>query len=314
MKSYVRIGLLAIAIAAAQAGSAFAQNAHQKIIVVTHGQADDSFWSVVKNGVTQAGKDYGVAVQYEAPQTFDMVLMGQLIDAAVTQQPDGIVVSDPDPSALGPAIKRAVASGIPVISINSGADAAKSLGVLIHVGQDESVAGRMAGEQLKAAGGKKAICVNPEPGNVSVDNRCRGFEEGFGSKASTVPTGYDPAETVAKVRAALASDPSIDTIMSLGAVGSGDGVLDALAAMDAFGKYKVATFDMIPRFLKAVQDGKALFCVDQQQFLQGYLGVALMALYDRYGVLPAANIQAGPNLVTAKTAKQVVELVSKGIR
>ena len=95
---------------------------------------------------------------------------------------------------------------------------------------------------------------------------------------------------------------------------SGDGVLDALAAMDAFDKYKVATFDLTPRFLKAVKDGKAMFLVDQQQFLQGYLGVALMTLYDRYGVLPAANIQAGPNLVTAKTAGQVVELSAKGIR
>jgi simple sugar transport system substrate-binding protein len=314
MRSFIRFGLLAIAIAAAHAGNAFADNAHQKIIVVTHGQSNDSFWSVVKNGVMQAGKDYGVTVEYQAPQTFDMTLMAQLIDAAVNQKPNGIVVSDPDPSALGPAIKHAIAAGIPVISINSGADAAKGLGVLIHVGQDELIAGRLAGERLKAAGGKKAVCINPEPGNVSVDNRCRGFEEGFGSKAVTVPTSFDPAENEAKVRAALSSDPSIDTIMSLGAVGSGDGVLDALTKMDAFGKYKIATFDMTPRFLKAVQEGKVLFCVDQQQFLQGYLGVALMALYDRYGVLPAANIQAGPNLVTGKTANQVVELVTKGIR
>jgi simple sugar transport system substrate-binding protein len=314
MKNYLRIGLIAVALAAAQAGSAFADSAHPKIIVVTHGQSNDSFWSVVKNGVIQAGKDYGATVEYQASQTFDMTLMAQLIDAAVNQQPDGLVVSNPDPSALGPGIKHAVAAGIPVISINSGADAAKGLGVLIHVGQEESVAGRIAGEQLKAAGGKKAICINPEPGNVAVDNRCRGFEEGFGSKAVTIPTSFDPEENAAKVRAALESDPSIDTIMALGAVGSGDGVLDALTKLNAFGKYKVATFDMTPRFLKAVQEGKVMFCVDQQQFLQGYLGVALMALYDRYGVLPAANIQAGPNLVTSKTANRVVDLVSKGIR
>ena len=314
MKNYIRIGLMTVALAAAQAGSALADSAHPKIIVVTHGQSNDSFWSVVKNGVIQAGKDYGATVEYQAPQTFDMTLMAQLIDAAVNQQPDGLVVSNPDPSALGPAIKHAVAAGIPVISINSGADAAKGLGVLIHVGQDESVAGRIAGEQLKAAGGKKAICINPEPGNVAVDNRCRGFEEGFGRKAVTIPTSFDPEENAAKVRAALESDPSIDTIMALGAVGSGDGVLDALTKLNAFGKYKVATFDMTPRFLKAVQEGKVMFCVDQQQFLQGYLGVALMALYDRYGVLPAANIQAGPSLVTSKTANRVVDLVSKGIR
>ena len=60
------------------------------IIVVSHGQASDPFWSVVKNGVSQAAQDYGANVDYRAPETFDMVAMGQLIDAAVNQQPDGL--------------------------------------------------------------------------------------------------------------------------------------------------------------------------------------------------------------------------------
>ena len=59
----------------------------------------------------------GVEVQYQAPQTFDMVAMQQLIDAAVASQPDGLVVSIPDAEALGNSIRAAVAAGIPVISI-----------------------------------------------------------------------------------------------------------------------------------------------------------------------------------------------------
>ncbi|HEX9924941.1 MAG TPA: hypothetical protein VGD99_19960, partial [Anaerolineae bacterium] len=54
-----------------------------RIVVVSHGQASDPFWSVVKNGVDQAAVDMGVVVEYQAPQTFDMVAMSQLIDAAV---------------------------------------------------------------------------------------------------------------------------------------------------------------------------------------------------------------------------------------
>ena len=42
------------------------------IEVVTHGQASDPFWSVVKNGVDQAGTDLGITVHYSAPETFDM--------------------------------------------------------------------------------------------------------------------------------------------------------------------------------------------------------------------------------------------------
>ncbi len=81
----------------------------------------------MKNGVAEAAKDTGAKVDYRAPETFDMVQMAQLIDAAINQNPQGIVVSIPDADALGPSIERAVAAGIPVISMNAGSDASKSL-------------------------------------------------------------------------------------------------------------------------------------------------------------------------------------------
>ena len=134
--------------AAATVGAFSAQAQDTRIIVVSHGQANDPFWSVVKNGVTKAAEDMKVSVDYRAPETFDMVAMSQLIDAAVNQKPAGLIVSIPDASALGPAIKKAVAAGIPVISMNSGSDVSKSLGALLHVGQDELDAGKAAAPVL----------------------------------------------------------------------------------------------------------------------------------------------------------------------
>ena len=175
-----------------------------RIIVVSHGQANDPFWSVVKNGVAAAGQDMKVQVDYRAPETFDMVAMGQLIDAAVNQKPAGLIVSIPDASALGPSIQKAVAAGIPVISMNSGSDVSKKLGALLHVGQDEIDAGRIAGAKLKEMGGKVGLCVNQEVGNVSLDLRCKGFAEGFGGKVTVLPVSNDPADIRAKVKAAVA--------------------------------------------------------------------------------------------------------------
>src|SRR3972149_2537305 len=71
-----------------------------RIVVVSHGQAHDPFWSVVKNGVDEAAKTMGVTVEYRAPDTFDMVRMSQLIDAAVASKPDGLVVSIPAAPAV----------------------------------------------------------------------------------------------------------------------------------------------------------------------------------------------------------------------
>ena len=196
MNKFVKGALAAGALALAT--PAFAQ----EIVVVSHGQANDAFWNVVKNGVEQAGKDVGVNVEYRAPETFDMVAMSQLIDAAVNQEPDGLIVSIPDADALGPSIERAVAAGIPVISINSGAEVAKDLGALLHVGQDEYDAGKAAGEALASMGGSNAICVNHEVGNVSLDLRCEGFAEGFGGNVTVLPTSNDPSEIESKVAAA----------------------------------------------------------------------------------------------------------------
>ena len=284
------------------------------IVVVAHGQANDPFWSVVKNGVEYAAKQTGSHVEYRSPETFDMVAMAQLIDAAVNQEPDGLVVSIPDADALGPSIKRAVAAGIPVISMNSGSDVSKSLGALLHVGQDEFDAGKIAGEKLASMGGKVGICVNQEVGNVALDLRCQGFTKGFGGKVTVLPTSNDPTQIEAKVRAALQSDSSIDTIMALGASTAGEPSVAAVKSLGLTGKVKVATFDLSASFLKSIIAGDAAFGIDQQQFLQGYLPVVFLALYHEYGLIPGGNVPSGPNLITADKAAQVVELSAKGIR
>lgn len=173
-------------------------------IVVTHGQANDPFWLRVKNGVEEAAEAMGVTADYRSPETFDMVAMAQLIEAAVQQEPDGLVVSLPDGDALAAAVQKAVAAGIPVASINSGAPFATRLGTLFHVGSDEFQAGIAAGKQMKSAGVKRPICVNHEVGNVALDIRCQGVTAGYGKPVKVVPSPANSVEAVyATVKAVL---------------------------------------------------------------------------------------------------------------
>lgn len=295
-------------------GGALVAQEGPSIIVVSHGQASDPFWSVVKNGVEQAAKDSGAQVDYRAPETFDMVQMAQLIDAAINQEPDGLVVSIPDADALGPSIERAAEVGIPVISMNSGSDVAEELGALLHVGQSEYDAGVAAGERLAEMGGQNAICVNHEVGNVALDLRCDGFTEGFGGEVEIIPTSNDPAEIEAKVRAALESNAEVDTVMMLGASLAGEPAVRAVESLNATEDVNVASFDLSATFLEAIADGKAAFAIDQQQFLQGYLPVAFLSLNQRYGLIPGGDVPSGPNLVMQEDAAQVIELSAQGIR
>jgi simple sugar transport system substrate-binding protein len=301
-----------LALSLGVAGSALAQDL--RFVVVSHGQASDPFWSVVKNGVDQAAADNGVTVEYQAPGTFDMVAMAQLIDAAVASQPNGLIVSVPDAEALGDSIRNAVASGIPVVSMNSGSDVREELGIAVHVGQTEFEAGQGGGKQMKAAGVTKAICVNQEVGNVALDLRCEGFADGLeGAEVEVLAVSMDPTEIGNAVKAQFAANPDINGVLALGP-SAAEPTLAALEEIEMLDKVKFGTFDLSPSVLEAIDAGKMMFAIDQQQYLQGYLPVVLLKLYSLYGTMPAGTVMTGPGFVTKDNAAQVIELSAKGIR
>ena len=289
-----------------------------RIAVVTHGQASDPFWSVVANGVKAAAKDEGVTANHNAPQTFDMVAMSQLIDAAVASKPDGLIVSIPDADALGPSIQKAVQAGIPVISINSGSDVFARLGVLAHIGQTEEVAGQLAGQRMKEAGATKAICVNQEVGNVALDLRCKGFQEGFGSPVEVVPVDLnDPSGITQTVAGKIQSDSSIDGILTLGP-SAATPVIQALQQSNKLGTIKLATFDLSTDVLNAIDQGNMLFAIDQAQYLQGYLAIVFMTQYLATGAIalgsPDRVVLTGPQFVTKDNAADVIKFTDEGVR
>jgi simple sugar transport system substrate-binding protein len=302
-----------IAAALGIAGSAAAQD-DLRFVVVSHGQAADPFWSVVKNGVDEAASELGVSVEYRAPTTFNMVEMAQLIDAAVASQPDGLVVSIPDAAALGPSIETAVAAGIPVVSMNSGSDVREELGVAVHVGQTEYEAGLGGGKRMAEAGVTNALCINQEVGNVALDLRCEGFTDGLeGGSVEVLAVSMDPTEIQNAVQAQLSGNPDINGVLALGP-SAAEPTLQALESAGVLGDITFGTFDLSPGVLQAIADGKMAFAIDQQQFLQGYLPIVLLKKYAQYGLMPAGTVMTGPGFVTQENAAQVIELSKQGIR
>jgi simple sugar transport system substrate-binding protein len=287
-----------------------------RIAVVTHGQASSPFWAIVRNGVEAAARQMDVVVDYRAPDVYSLERMERLVDQAVARRPDGLVVSLPE-RGLAPAVRRAVRAGIPVVSINSGSDFYKRLGVLAHVGQPEERAGFGAGQRLAASGVRHVLCVNQQIGNQGLDARCRGLERamraaGGGSRVF----GIDDQSPSAPRRIADAIRAGgIDGVLALNATGGMEAVT-AVQGLDRPDSVKVATFDLGPDVLQAVKAGQLLFAVDQQAYLQGYLPVVLLAERARYGIFPAQGdvIATGPNFVTARNASKAIELSRRSIR
>jgi simple sugar transport system substrate-binding protein len=291
-----------------------AEEPRTRVVVVTHGQAADAYWSVVKKGVDDAARVQGVSVDYLAPDTFDVARMAQMITTAVTSRPSGLVVSIPDPDALGPAVEGAVRAGIPVIVIDSGgAELTRKLGGLLFMGQDEFEAGVMAGERMAKAGVTRAACLNHEVGNVSLDQRCDGFAKGLGQKVEVVAGVIDPTEMRNRTLAYLKVHPGTEFLLAVGASGA-EPALAAIEENGYGGKVKLGTFDLSPVILEAVAAGKMEFGIDAQQYLMGYMPIVMLDLLARYKLQPLVDYPTGPGFVTKADAASVLDLSRQGIR
>lgn len=283
-----------------------------RIAVVTHGPASSKFWAIIRNGVDAAARRLDVLVDYQAPDVFSVERMSEMIDDAVATNPDGLVVSLPS-KGLAPAIRRAVKAGVPVISINSGSDSFRELGVLAHVGQVEDRAGLETGRRLVAAGARKVMCLNHETDNVGVDARCAGIERALreaGGTSTVLPIDDDAPGLPARI-AGAAGARGVDAVVAT----NGPGGLAAAEGLERT-DVKVATFDLGPDVIEAVQAGRIDFAVDQQPYLQGYMPIEMLALRARYGIMPAQGdvVSTGPNFVTRSNAAQALELSRRSIR
>ncbi|MDT4971119.1 MAG: simple sugar transport system substrate-binding protein [Pseudonocardiales bacterium] len=282
------------------------------IAVVTHGGTGDSFWSIVKAGAVQAGKDMGDKLTYES--NGDPNTQSQQIDAAINRKPDGIVVSMANPAGVKAAVQRAVAAGIPVITINAGQAESKSFGALTHIGSDEGVAGQAVGTELKKDGAKNVICVVQEAGNVSLEQRCAGVKATLGGTITNLQVDNNNLPGAQQIISAkLQQDKSIDGVVTLGAQVA---TVAEKAIASAGSKAKLATFDLNADVAKAVVDGKILFAVDQQPYLQGYLAVVMLTQYkSNLNVLGGGQpVLTGPNLITKENAAAVLKLSAGGTR
>lgn len=276
----------------------------ERYVMLTHGEGKDPFWPVVQKGGEDAARAVGADFEYIFNPSGDMGDMAKSIAAAAATQPDGLVISLPDPDALGGAIKDAVAAGIPVITMNSGLESSAKLGALMHVGQPEYLAGQAAGNRAKAEGATKGLCMIQEAYNTALNDRCNGYGEAVPIKL--LDSSNDPATIPTRAAAGLQANPDVDAVLSVGPhVCAG-----VQRAIDDLGMtVHHSCFDLSPEVMNLINAGKVAFTIDQQQRLQGYMPVIVLHLYNTgAGLLPGANIPSGPGFVDKSNASSVSAL------
>jgi ABC-type sugar transport system substrate-binding protein len=297
--------------AAASAGKA--TTPRMTVAMVTHASPGDTFWDLVRKGAQAAAAKDNVKLVYSSDPNAGN--QANLVQNAIDQKVDGITLTAAKPDAMKDVVAKAKAAGIPVVGFNSGVSDWKKLGMLEYFGQDENIAGQAFGQRLNQLGAKHALCVIQEQGQVALEARCAGLKKGFSGKTDILyVNGTDMPSVKSTVTAKLTQDKSIDQVVTLGAPIA----LTAVQSLsDSGSKAKLATFDLNQDLVKAVQDGKVEFAVDQQPYLQGYLAVDSLWLYKTNGNFSGggtAPVLTGPAFIDKTNVDTVAKFAANGTR
>lgn len=282
------------------------------VALITHSTAGDTFWDIVRKGAEAAAAKDGIELLYSSDP--DGAKQSQLVEQAVDQGVDGIIVTLAKPEAMTSAVEKATEAGIPVFSINSGQEAWEAMGVLAHFGQDESVSGQASGEQFNELGAQHVVCVIHEQGNVGHESRCEGVDETLDGEMEIVyVNAADPTNVQSTITAKLQTDDSIDYILTLGAP---QAAIALSSIAESGSSAKLATFDMNAEVVTGLQNGDFEFAVDQQPYLQGYGAVDAVWLYQTNGNVLGGGLPVltGPSIVTPEQAETLGEYVQNGTR
>jgi simple sugar transport system substrate-binding protein len=306
-----------------------------KFAVITHGD-NGSWWSVNYKGARAAAADLGCSLtevygsqQQGQAQPDDNAENAQINDA-INAHVNGISVSDHDPALMNRTIAKAAAAGIPSVIFNTPCDDADiaATRAITCVGQPETLAGEASGAKFKSLGKTNVLCVIHQSGQNLLD-RCNGIATALGvgarCKTSTPPkTGpacteltlstpnaaSNPQQAVGQVTAYLQAHPQINAVMALN-----NAIATAIVSSKPANNPTIGTFDLNSGVLADVQNGSLAFAIDQQPFLQGYVPIVLLYLYNKFhgqSVGGGTTVATGPLLVTKANVKTVESAIAAG--
>ena len=217
------------------------------------------FWRAFDHGINRLTLRTGLAnveihakpdVQEQAAAIIDCAARGARL----------IATTIPSAEALQDAARRALESGTRLISFNSGANLARSIGSLSHVGLDDHAAGEIAGRQFNAAEVDAAVlCVVHNPDNVGLIERCDGLASTFSGEVHRLD--LSPASLVESAAATVSIAEAADR-HNAGAILVLNDALVASAVAAADGRVVGAVAAGRSFSMQAVLEGDVLFVVN----------------------------------------------------
>jgi simple sugar transport system substrate-binding protein len=298
--------------AASQSGAAANGLPRLTFAMISHAPEGDAFFDVIRKGAQDAAAKDNVEFKYSS--SGQIPDQSTFIQNAIDSKVDGIAVSLPDATALGPVVRKAVAAGIPVVAFNAGDRDWQKTGALAFYGEPEVLAGEFAGTKLNEIGSKHALCVLQAQGQVQLEDRCSGIASKFrGTTEKLYAQGTDTPQYVSTISSKLQQDPTIDAVVTLGPA---LGVAVQRQLEQTGSTARVVTYAFNNDLIPLLQNGKVAFTIDQQPYLQGYLSIDSLWLYHKNKSVIGAqqSVPTGPVVIDQSNIGNILDAVKAGLR
>ncbi len=259
----------------------------QYFLIATH--IGLPYWQSAHAGFARAAAEYGVSEDMRGPEAFTPTVEVDEFRAAVARKPAGILVSVADPALMGPEINKAMAAGIPVITMDSDAPDSQRL---YFIGTNNLEAGRLGGQRVAAElNGKGNVVFFTMPSQPNLVERLKGYKDVFanypGIKVVEVfDMKGESGTAMDKAREYLerTGPAKIDAFVCLES-SSGKDVGEAFKRAKTQGTMLMA-MDVDQATLELVKDGTIQATISQKPYTMALLGLKALDDLHHYPLKP----------------------------
>ena len=295
------------------AASIFGSSTSYKFTLVNH-VTTNVFFTPTQSGAADACKLLGCSYQWTGSQTSNVSEMVNAINSAVTSGVNGIATTLIAPTAFNKPVAAALAAGIPVIAYNS--DAAGNPR-LAYIGQDLFVAGQLMGKHIQAlvpSGDIAIFIATPGSGNLQprVDGALATLKSTPAIKPHVLASGVATPAELTTINSYAVAHPTTKGLFAVDG-GSTQTVAQVIQKQGLAAKgVKGGGFDLAPITEQLLAAGDIQFTIDQQPYLQGFLPILELYMYNVTQKLAGlADIDTGLKFVDKSTIGPYVSTKSR---
>jgi len=290
-------------------------------ITVIPKETTSVYWEGVLQGARQAAEEEDVDIVWTGPDSeTNRERQIQILQDAVAQNADGIVLAPNDRKALVPLVEKIHAKGIPCVIVDSAIETEKYLSFMATDNRKGGVlAAQRMGEILQGQG--NVLLVEWTPNSASTEARAAGFRETLTAEfpeIKIVDAQYPNPATLARSREVvedmLTRNAQVDGVFSVSATTSAGALLALSSPGQAERGIKMIGFDTWPAVVDGVRKGQVDSLIVQNPYRMGYEGVK--AVLDKLeGKEVVKYVDTGVELVTKERLAdpEIQRLLSPGL-